>query len=254
MATSRIPSQVSVRFALPYIVERGATGALTLAGAMLDNASSPFTSATVSVFDPSGNAIVSSASATFTQGASFTVSYDWTPAATLALGDGYVVEWKLIVGAGQFATYRNDCIVALRSLACPIASADLYAVASSLDPSTNRPVHAMSTLDAYVLEAWQRIQRRLIENGNRPNLVVSPSSFHDAAVLLSLALVYEDFMGRMNPAFTEQARMYREQYEQAWARISFRYAPGDGSTIDAGRRKSASSSVFLGTARWRSTW
>jgi hypothetical protein len=250
MASDRVSTQVSVRFALPYIVERGATTRLVLAGAMLDNGQSPFTSCKVSVYDPSGNAIVSEASATFTQGVTFSAGYDWTPAATLALGGGYTVEWKAIVTGGEYATYRNDAMVVRRSMGCPIASADLYSVMSSLNPSGPKPIHGLSTLDVYVSEAWTRIQRRLIEQGNRPNLILSPSALHDAAVLLSLALVFEDFSTRLNAAYMEQARMYREQYETAWNRLSFSYADLDGTTASPNRRRGATSAVFLGTSRW----
>ena len=245
----------AARFPLPYMFERGTytSVALDVKGVIPGVATSTSggslpSTATFRVLDPAGNVLLSETPSSYdTATHVFTVPGSW------ALGSGYVVEWvapsNLGGGRTETYTYRNEAIICRHVLYCPISDNDVYAVCSSLDPNAAKPIHGLTSLNRYVNQAWTRIERRLIENGNRPNLILSPSALHDVTVLLSLALVFEDFATRLNAAYMEQARMYREQYEQAWSRLSFQYAADDGTTGASNRRKSGSSAVFLGTAR-----
>lgn len=252
MTNAHLGARVAHRFPLPYIVQREAESVVDCPFDVLDDSVTqsaiPYAA---NIYDPAGNLLLGPLTPNYESPANTGARYvTFTPSASWQLGAGYRVDWTLKYGNNvTYGTVSNEMIVARRVLSCPVSSADLYAVVSSLNPSTAKPIHGMSSLDGYVVQAWTRIQRRLIENGNRPNLILSPSALHDVTVLLSLALVFEDFATRLNAAYMEQARMYREQYEQAWSRLSFQYAADDGTTGTSNRRKSASSSIFLGTAR-----
>jgi len=248
MASEFDASRFSVAFPLPYLLERGAYNVVRLPVVVLDDGTfeRDFTVTTV-LIDPGGAETVID---TNTVAAVDTMAIPWTPPASLAFGGGYVVEWRFVDdGNDTYFTFRNEAFVVRRQLICPISSANLYANVTSLNPANTKPIHSHANLDGFVTAAWDRIQRRLIEQGNRPNLIMSPSALHEVALYLSLALVFEDFSTRLNPAFMEQARMYREQYETAWGRLSFVYADGDGTTGTQSRRRSASSALFLGTTR-----
>lgn len=255
-----MPSQSSAittaaRFPLPYMVERGTYASLTLdlkqvvAGAATSTASPTVPTGSIfKVYDPAGNVVLSE-----TVSSPETATHTFEVLAAWAFGAGYVVEWSYSTNIGggrsEGMAFRNELIVCRRVLYCPISDNDVYAVCTALNPNAAKPIHSLTSLNVYVNQAWTRVERRLIENGNRPNLIMSPSALHDVTVLLSLALAFEDFTTRLNPAYMEQSRMYREQYEQAWSRLSFQYAADDGTTAAPNRRKSATSSVFLGTTR-----
>jgi hypothetical protein len=100
-------------------------------------------------------------------------------------------------------------------------------------------------------EAHAVIQLRLITNGNRPNLILSPSALREAYITLALALIFGDFETRLSETYAERASEYRRQYERAWGELRFTYAATDeaegGSSL---RRRSASPTVWL-TSRGR---
>lgn len=248
MASESDIALCQARFPLPFMIESGArnTIAVQIVATNGGDISGTYTR-TVSLIKPDGTEIQLSTGSVGSVTTSHVITY--TDDGTLPMGMGYVIAFEFFVNGVSRYRFRNDAAIVRRNIACPIASSDLYSVVSSLNPSASKPIHGMANLDPYIGEAWTRIQRRLIENGNRPNLILSPSALHDVTVLLSLALVFEDFATRLNAAYMEQARMYREQYEQAWARLSFQYAADDGTTGASNRRKSGSSAVFLGTAR-----
>ena len=243
---------MAVPFELPFMLERGASNTITFPITILNGEDIDRSfEATIKVISPSGS------ETTLVSGQVVDplgpVSVVWEIGANTTLGDGYVVTLTMVeqLSSQTWYQFRNDAMIVRTVLACPVSSANLYRVVTSLNPSASKPIHNMTTLDTYVVEAWTRIQRRLIERGNRPNLVMSPSAFHDVAVLLSLALVFEDFATRLNAAYMDQARMYREQYETAWSRLTFVYDTTDGGIGGGLTRRSSSPSLFLGTSRGR---
>lgn len=243
---TNVGTEYTVRFVLPDLIERGAANTLRcpvyLGGALVAPSAG-----TVSIYDAANVAQVSGASVTITGSVA---TYAYSPSASLPLGEGWRVEWALIVASAPINA-RNDAALVRSKLRCPITDQDLYQRVSALNPSGTAPIHALSTMQDYVDGAWQEINRRLIAKGNRPNLVLSPYSFFDVVLNLALSLVFEDFQTRLSEVHAERAATYRERYEAAWREVSFLNAYlQDGAQADPGRRRSASPVVMLcGRAR-----
>ena len=236
------PDTYSARFTLPDLIERGVAGTLRCpmyrSGALVAPSAG-----TVSVFDSSGIAVVNGATATITASVA---TYPYTPPSTLTLGDRWRVRWSLAMPDGVTHRPENEAALVRARLYCPITEADLYRVESALDPAGAAPLTSLSSYADKIDEAWTQIQLRLIEAGNRPNLIIGPSALRQVVQDLALALCFADVGSRVaNPAHAETSMRYRAAYEAAWMRLSLTYDTTDTGDTNAPKR-SPSRSVWLG--------
>lgn len=246
MASGASASSLTARFLLPDQLERGRPNALSCP-VWQDAALVAPSSGTVTIYDGGGAVLVSAAAVTVTGS---TATYSYTPAATIPYGEGWRIEWSLVI-AGVTHVFRNDGALVRVVLHSPITDADLFRRVSALDPSGLAPISSVADYQDFLDEAHAVIQLRLITNGNRPNLILSPSALREAYITLALALIFGDFETRLSETYAERASEYRRQYERAWGELRFTYAATDeaegGSSL---RRRSASPTVWL-TSRGR---
>jgi hypothetical protein len=138
-------------------------------------------------------------------------------------GEGWRVEWALDMPDSVSHKPRNDAALVRARLYPPVTEADLYRRVKSLDSSSASSISTSTDWQDKLDDAWVEIQNRLINQGNRPNLVMSPSAFREVQMLLCLALIFEDLSTRLNEAYEAMGRRYRDQFEAAWARLNFVY-------------------------------
>ena len=244
----------TARFQLPELLERGRANLIKCpiyrSGALVAPSS-----ATVSVYDAAGTALVSAAAATITG----SVAQYSVPSAVLAsssYGEGWRVEWLATMPDGTVRTYDVEALLVRRALFPVVSEVDLYRVSSALDPAGAACIHSEASFANKLDEAWIQIQGRLLSQGRRPNLVLSPQALRDPHLYLSLALIYEDFSTRLNAAYAATAAGYRAEYESTLARTRFLYDDEDdnGRSGSRARRGPAVSSMWLasrGGASWR---
>jgi len=242
----------SARFLYPTMIERGRDNTIKCAVYRSGSLAAP-SAGTVSVYNTDGTAVVDGAAVTVTGDiAQYTI-----PAAAIAgesFNDGWIVEWSLTMPDTVTHLFRNEAALVRRALYPVVTDADLYRRVSSLDPSGNTPLSSATTYQEHRDEAWTAIQNRLIAAGNRPNLIVSPTALREAHLLLSLALIFEDFATRLNEAYESRAEAYRRQYDQEYRRVQLKYDSDEDGTPDYGARRSAVPVVWLGSqgaSRWR---
>jgi hypothetical protein len=239
----------TARFELPDLIERGRDNLLRCR-VYREGALAAPASGTVTVYDASSTALVSVA-ATITAGeARYTLANATTTGK--ALGEGWRVQWALTMGDGVVHTFRNEAALVRAQPYPSVTEADLYRRVSSLDPMGNS-ITGQPEYAHYLDEAWVSIQTRLLAQGRRPWLIISPHALREPHLLLALALIFEDLASRLNLAYQEQGRMYREQYEGAWSRVRFAYDADDSGQQETHQRRPAMTSVFLSStgARWR---
>jgi hypothetical protein len=246
MATTA--TNYTVRTPIPDLLERGKDNVLQ-APVWLDGALVAVASSTVSVLDPNGDALVDEeAGANVDSIPTYTV-----PAAVLSgepYGEGWQVRWTLTVGSTELF-HENDAALVRKVLRPVVSDGDLFRRCSALDPQNEACISQATNYQTYLDEAWVTIQLRLIERGDRPNLILSPSALRESHALLTLALTFEDLDSFQN-AYAEKARTYREQFEAAWARLRFVYDTNDdGKADDAGAAKRGGASVLWLAGRGR---
>lgn len=242
------PDTYSARFTLPDLIERGVSGVLRCpmyrAGALVAPTQS---GSTVTVYDASGTAVVDGAAVTVSGSIA---TYLWTPPTTLTLGERWRIRWSLVMPDGVTHSPENEAALVRARLYCPITEADLYRVESGLDPSGAAPLTSLSSYADKIDEAWNKTQLRLIQAGNRPNLIIGPSALRECVMSLALSLCFADVGSRVsNPVHTETAMRYRAQYEAEWSRMKLVYDTTDTGTAGTSRRP-ASAVVFGSGWNW----
>jgi len=232
----------STRFRLPELLERGRDNAISCPLYRSGQLVEP-DSGTVSVYDSAGVAIVNAAAVTITSSiARYTI-----PAATLsgkALGEGWRVEWSLELD-GVDRLYRNEAALVRAAAAPPITDLDLFERVSSLNPSTAAPISSLTTYQTFIDAAHVELQLWLLNQGRRPWLVLSPASLRQAYLLLTLALIFEDFQTRLNAAYADQARDWRRQYAAERDSVKLAYDATDSGQADATRRRAGRPTLWL---------
>jgi hypothetical protein len=233
----------TARFQLPDLLERGRANVIACevyrAGAIV-----PPTGGTVTVYDRAGTVVTTAPVQVIGGIARHSLTAEATSA--LSLSEGWSISWALVISGVDYV-FRNEAMLVRVAPSPAITEADLYRRASSLDPSGTASITALSDYADYIDEAWVIICQRLIGQGRRPWLVMSPSSLRDCHLALTLALVFEDLASRLNAAYLEHGRMYRAQYEVAWANLKMAYDEEDSGVADLGR-KSGASVLWLGSA------
>lgn len=229
------------------LVERGTDTVLRLRPARGGSAITP-TSATLTLTDPGGAVVVDEDDATTPTGqAVYTVLGATT--ASLALGERWTVTWSVLLpGESTARTVRLEAALVRARLYPVVDDQDLFRRVSSLDPSKDAVITTIEDYSPYLDDAWGLVQRYLQAKGNRPWLVLSPEALREVHLLKTLQLVFEDLSTRLNPAYAEQAKDYRQQYAAAWLDVKFTYDLGDTGSAGtaAPGRKSAGGSVWLG--------
>lgn len=246
MPAGSLTTHYSARFLAPDLMVRGQVNALSCP-VYADGALVEPSAAIVSIFDSSGTAVVDGAAATISGSIA---SYNYTPSSSVALGTGWRVEWTLTL-SGDTHIYRNDAQVVLRALYPVVSDADLFRRVRSLDPSGSAPISSLSDYQDYLDEAWGIITNRLISLGNRPTLITSPSSLREVHLLLTLALIFEDFSTALNESYTLRAEEYRRQYEAAWGQLRFEYDSNEDGRSDGVGKRAAVPSIWLTSRRGR---
>lgn len=233
----------TARFLAPDMLERGRANTISCpiysGGSLVEPASG-----TVSVYDEGNTAIVSAQAVTVTSKvATYAISALTLPD-TLQLAERWRVEWTLVISGATYV-FRNDAALVRMSLFPVVADADLFRRVSALNPVGTAPISSLTSFQDYLDEAWATIMLRLIGRGNRPNLIMSPSSLRQVHLTLTLHLIFADLATRLNEAYLAQADAYHDQYTKAWEDLRFDYDEDEDGQADSAGKRSAHPTIWL---------
>lgn len=208
---------------------------------------------TVSVLRPDGTAVVNEAAITVSSSvATYSLASSLVPA-TEPLGPRWQVVWSLVFGSGVTPeVVRNDAALIRRMVYPTVTDADLYRRVSSLDPSGSSPITSSTTFQDKIDLAWGMAIRRMLQEGQRPDLVTSPSSLHEAHTTLTLSLIFEDLATRLNEAYLAMADRYREEYRNAWRTMTFGSDLDQDGNEDERRKTVRRGGIWVGGMPWLS--
>lgn len=189
-------------------------------------------SGTVSVYSATRVAVVNAAVVTITGSIA---QYEVTTAtlADYGYGDGWQVEWSLVMPDEQTHTFVSDAALVRRNLYPVISDVDLTKYHSDLLnklPSTEEETGYQD----YISEAWNVIESMLWQGGRRPWLVVSPHALREPHIYKTLEMIAIDFATRQtnDSYWMDMAEKYAAKFELAWGRISFNESTSDDGFID----------------------
>lgn len=190
-------------------------------------------SGTVTIFNESGNAVVSAA-VTVQTGSKATYTTSSSTFTNESYGNNWLVQWDLVF-SGTTYKFVRDAMLVRRKLFPSITDADLYRRVSVLNPSSANVIHSLTTFQDYIDETFVEIQQRILSKGNRPNLICDNSALGMVHLYLTLAVIFEDFSTRLGPAHRPDAEMYRKIYENEWTRLNFNYDSDNDGMPDVRR-------------------
>ena len=241
---SSTDTRYSPRFQLPNLLERGRENA-TQCPAYRDGALAEPTDGTITIYNAAGTKVVDADPVVV---AASIATYD-VLAAALAdqnLEAGWVIEWALDMPDGVTHTFRNSGECVRARLYPDITDLDLFRREPALDPNGNDPITTLDDFQDYIDEADVIVQLRLIQMGNRPNLITEPSGLRPVWQNLTLHLVFEGLATRQNEAWAAKSRHYGDAYEREFSRVSVLYdADDDGMPDSSTDRRGLSSPVWL---------
>jgi hypothetical protein len=227
----------TARFNAPEALEQGADNALSCP--VYRNAAlvAP-TSGTLTVWNASNVKVVDAQAVTVAANiATYTIA-----SATLAsqlYSDGWRFEWTLVI-ATVTNVFRNDGSLVYRRLYPVITDLDFTEVHTDFEARKS-----VATFQPYIDKAWGEIQRKLINTGKRPWLIMSPSALYDAHFNRTLALVFKDWAtGGSASAEWEMMLHYEDLFGKSWGELTFPVITVEGESTGE-RRRSTQSVIFL---------
>jgi len=228
----------TARFRSTETLERGRTQTITCPTSRAGATATP-TSGTVTIYRPDQSVLVTGA-VTVASIATFSVTGATTTAE--ALGEGFLIEYVLLMPDNVTHTFRQDAAVCRRTLYNVVSQDDLTQRHSDLPALLG----AAASYQAYIDEAFFTICNRLIGAGRRPYLVIQPSALRECHLMLALHLVFIDYSTSAGDGGRWQALAahYLMGYEQAYGQLRFSYDEADDNRIDPTKKKSASSQIW----------
>ncbi len=227
-----VESQPTARIPLPWQIVRGVDTTFEIPIYQSGATALAATGGDWVVYDGDGAEFDSG---TFAAAAVASLEVEGTDTSSLELGGGWLVTGN-VTHAGGSVPFRTDAALVRTKLSPVIGDVDVARRCKALDPSSARAISRRTEFQAELDEAWVEINQRLIDNGRRPWLILSPSSLRQVHLLLTIALVFEDLATRLEPAHGDRAREFRRLYENAWTRLSFKYDEGNDQQVPSGRR------------------
>jgi hypothetical protein len=241
----------AARFALPDIIVRNRDSHAVLE-VYYNGARQSLSAVTATVYRPDGTTFATPTPVLSDGNKVATITITAASTASESLADGWRISYVATVD-GNVYEFANEAMLVRSALWPVVSDASLFKRVSSLDPSGTTPITSQTTYQDYRDEAWIEINNRLIQKGNRPALVLSPSALRSVHLELTLALIFDDLSTRLNEAYETRAQQYRRQYLHSWGQLTFHYDYDQtGHAADAARRR-GHGTLFLCGGRGRST-
>lgn len=231
----------TARFRRPAYIERDRDTYLGL-GIYYQNALVAPSSATISVYDANGLALVNGATVTTVSPLTYVL-----PTATVAsstLGAGWRVAWSCLMPDGLTHVFEQMGALCRKVLAPVTADVDLYR--KHPDLVQLRPTGQTSYQD-FIDDAVEDRDLRLEGKGRRPYLVMSPEALRPFEIAKTLEGIFRSFGGTGDPdnKYNRLADMYEKKAEAAWSSTDFVYDETDDGAAGVTRRKSSTGTLWL---------
>lgn len=237
----------SIDYNLPIMIERARDQVLSVR-IYKNSSTAQVLSATISIFDENGTAIVDEESASIS---AYIPSYSLTSAeipATMTLSDKLQIRWTVTIDDGS-----NPDQVMIFTQQAYLVRTILFSVVSNADVLSRHPDLAYqlpsgtSTWDSFIDEAWQSINTRLIGLGRRPQLILNNYALYEPHILLSLALIYRSLAINTvsSSRFGELATLYKKEYEETFKSLVLDYDADQNGLISEPEQRIATRPIVL---------
>lgn len=240
----------------PRSVERARATTLTLTVVDTSTGTTQTPSAaTVEIYD--GATVILAATAATTMGSGgYSATYSLSAAtipATASLTDQWLEVWTLTISGVEYAFQVTGCLCR-RAYRSPLTEAHLLTMHPQL--SSLRPP-GYSTYGAWLDEAEGWIERKMLQQGRRPDLIFDVWALRDAHLFYALHLIFKAFSSSLGAGkYQELSDRYEAAALDEFKAIKFRYDKAETGTVDNTAQESNNAPIMLTSAprnRWR-TW
>lgn len=229
--------QIQLEVGGPDLIPRGQAWNMDLLWRLDDDVLTP-TSATISLYDAVGTAILSAQSTTEPEVGRLRRAITSADTEDETLSEGWRAIWSITYGGVLYEVTR-DVALCRYVPRCPVTTQDLYDLHPTL--RTSLPT-GLYTFQAQIRQAWVRVTEWLYSLGRRPWLIVSAGAVRDLVVAEALAIVFGDARGS-NPRFESLAAEYRQAAKDLRTSLRFDYDSDEDGVGDG--QRSASPVVYL---------
>jgi hypothetical protein len=165
------------------------------------------------------------------------------------LGEGYVQSWTATI-SGEDYVFRRSVALVLRRLYPTVSDTDLETEYSDL--GNLRPA-SLSSYQTYIDSSWYEILRRVRRTGmGYEYLVLTPESFHDTLLHLTLYKIFRDFHSSLgqagNARFLDLANAHLQHYNAEYDAINFVYDENHEGRADEPNKRTRGRPVIYLTA------
>ncbi len=198
-----------------------------------------------------GGAVIKSGDVTVPAGvATFSISVSDVPD---VVGDKYREFWDLSLSSSAGIESRildRPVYVVRRTLYPVISLQDLYKEHPEINPSLAENivpfVDATTPFDLtpFVVEAWTDIEQMLIDEGQRPSMILDSTALRRVHKYLSLAYIF-DFLTLKGGRSEDVAKGYHEKFTKAWDKVLTDYDANQNAIADDDKQNAPSPSFYM---------
>ena len=183
---------------------------------------------TITIERPDGTNLASAAAVVVS---SSTATYDVTPSASEALGEGWTVYWSLVFSTGEPAeVFRHEAMLVEYHIFPTVSANEIYIREPELRYKIPQAQGAKGTdvgWQPQIDAAYHWIIRTLIERGDRVWKCRSAVGLRDAALLLCLQRCTGAVKQDMDGMWREKSKGYGFDFWAAWGKVRLQYDDDD---------------------------
>lgn len=186
--------------------------------------------------------------ATVTPGTGATYGLNATVTTSRAYSDQLLERWTLLIAGTSYEFTRPAYLV--RSLFTPVLTpTDLLTEYSDLDEIRSPD---LTSWEAKVTDARERIERELIKSGRRPDMIFDSWAFFDAHRHLVCHLIFKDAKSSIGDGrYAELADWHHAEFLREMGSVQFRYDTAKAGEITSTSTDSAVNTVILSSGNPR---
>ena len=233
----------------PFLLEQNKDNILTLA-IEKDGAAVTLTSGTLTVYRPSGEALVDAVAGSVGGGTFTSATIAAATTASESLGDRWLVRFDIVI-SGSTETFYTDAALVVARLRPPIGQTDLVARHSGV---ANLLKTGITSLQGMIEQAWYDVLNRMYSDGVAFWRWRTASALRGVLFARCFELIFRDYSTLLDPddRYSELADYYAGQYEHEYEGMRSRIDVSEDNTISADS-KPASAVIMLSSGprrRW----
>ena len=240
---------LTYRHRSPRMIQRGQTVSLSCDVFDASSAQQTATAATFTLLSGSKTVVDAAAASSLGPPASYTLADSIT--ASESLSDRWLERWAQTIG-GTVHTFERQAFLVRNALRPVITDTDLTDLHSDLADLRDDD---QTSFEAQRGAAFDWVQGRLIQKGNRPQLILNEWQLAECHRARTLEIIFNDFAASINAnqRYRELADYYRELAKTEFDSLQLVYDFDEDGKIDEGDHRSGSPVTFL-SAPWGASY